>query len=208
MNRLQENSIRQFNSWAKLYDRILFLPFYRANKYLIESLSPIPSSKLLDVGCGTGILLHQLFKKDKSLELFGIDISEEMVRVANRKFVNTSVFIQKNSVMNLPFENNYFDFVTCAFSFHHHPDSEASLREMSRVLKPGGKLALFDPFNDGIFRKIINKTLNLVFREGATNIYKKEEIYKMFQGVGLSHIGQKLYRFYELLTIGEKTIKR
>lgn len=204
MNDLRENSINQFNSWAKDYDKKLFLPFYLANKVVVNYLNPKPSSTILDVGCGTGILLSQLLKLDRKLNLYGVDIAKEMVGVAKQKFENTSVSIQVGSGDNLPFTREFFDYVTCANSFHHHPDSSKSLKEMCRVLKPGGTFVLLDPHNNGIIRKCINKILNVVFKEGKTNIYTKEQLRKLFQQAGFYNIKQKSYRYYELVTIGVK----
>lgn len=204
MDALQKNSIRQFNSWAKNYDQKLFIPFYLSNKVVVDNLDPKQNSKILDVGCGTGILLNQLLKLDSNLELHGVDISKEMVGVAKQKFTNTPVKIQVGSSERLPYSNNYFDYVTCANSFHHHPNSLISLKEMQRVLKPGGKFALLDPFNDGVLRRLINKSLNIIFKEGNTHIYTKEEIKKLFIEAGFSNIKQEPYRFYELLSIGVK----
>ena len=54
MDTLQKNSIRQFNLWAKNYDKKLFIPFYLSNKVVVDKIDPKLNSKILDVGCGTG----------------------------------------------------------------------------------------------------------------------------------------------------------
>ena len=63
MNNLRENSINQFNSWAKDYDQKLFLPFYLANKVVVNYLNPKPDSTILDVGCGNGDMALRLLNK-------------------------------------------------------------------------------------------------------------------------------------------------
>ena len=155
MHKAEKSSIQQFDWWAKNSFLFTYI-FTNLNRRIARLISLQKGSSLLDVGCGWGLLLQTLSQKDKSLKLFGIDISPEMVRVAKRNFQNNKqVEIKEGSADKLPYKSSSFDYVTCILSFHHHPNSQQSLREMYRVLKPKGRLYLFDPFTDGPIRKFI-----------------------------------------------------
>ena len=133
-----------------------------------------------------------------------MDIAPEMVRVARSK-LGTSVEIQRGSANSLPYDDNVFDYVTCATSFHHYPKPDNSLREMFRVLKSGGKLVVLDPFTNGCPRKAICAILDTVFNEKGTRLFTKGQMYEMFNQVGFKYIVQKTYWYYKLMTIGTKT---
>ena len=101
---------------------------------LLEKLAQAtPAERLLDLGCGTGLVLdlaHDLFK-----ELDGIDITDEMLaRVKPRPNVRT----QNASAENIPFADGTFDMVTAYSVLHHIEDLGQVFREVRRTLKPGG----------------------------------------------------------------------
>ncbi len=101
---------------------------------LLEKLAQTTSAeRLLDLGCGTGLILdlaHDLFN-----ELDGIDITEEMlVRVKSRPNVRTQIA----SAENIPFPDNTFDMVTAYGVLHHIADIGQVFHEVRRTLKPGG----------------------------------------------------------------------
>ena len=108
------------------------------------------SDKILDVGCGTGLVsqLHPNF------DVVGLDTSEEMLKRNPYKWI-------KAPAEAIPFPDNTFDFVVCRSLLHHLESPLAGLKEMRRVLKPGGKFVAWEPnlsiFNDWI-RKLAKKT--------------------------------------------------
>ena len=203
MENIEENSKKEFNSWAKTYDSFFnHWYFSHTNKKIVSLLEINPKSSILDVGCGTGILIENLIDKKYS-KIYGIDISQEMVKMAKRKFSkNKKVKIFLGSAVKMPYKNNSFNFITCSNSFHHHPDSLKSLKEMYRILKPVGKLILLDAFKDGIIREIYTKIIQKF--EGRILHYYKDEIYNLFKKVGFSQINQQNLGLLHLITIGEK----
>jgi 2-polyprenyl-3-methyl-5-hydroxy-6-metoxy-1,4-benzoquinol methylase len=205
MQKLEQDSVIQFNLWAKFYT-IFYLPFFFLSKKIIKIIDPKNGSSILDIGCGWGILLKQLFLLDRNLKLYGLDISPKMVNMAKTKFNHSdNVKIQIGSAEKLPYKNSTFDYVTCILSFHHYPNSLISLKEMFRVLKPKGKLFLSDPFTGGLISKLMNVVNRLVFQEKNIRIYTKEQMLKMFKDLGFTNIQQQTHNFYHLLTIGEKS---
>jgi len=204
MDDLEKQSVEQFNTWSKDFDQKRFLPFYFSNKAVLKTLNPQHGSSILDVGCGTGILLQQLRQLGKGLNLYGMDIAPEMVKVARAKF-GKSVELRQGSANSLPYGDNSFDYVTCATSFHHYPNPDNSLREMFRVLKLGGKLVLLDPFTNGFLRKAICEVLGVLFNEKGINLFTKGQMYQLFQKAKFNQIEQKTYLYYKLITVGVKT---
>jgi len=120
---------------ADTYDLKIFDYFRFMQKKVIDQLNIQPNSRFLDLGCGTGWAVHQIANKLNGDGLsVGIDISEGMLKKARQKtnaFKNIS-FV-KSSSDDLPFEDDYFDFIICTNSFHHYPEPEKTLAEVKRV---------------------------------------------------------------------------
>lgn len=200
---LEKQSIIQFDVWAKDFDRKRFLPFYFSNKAISNVVDPKNGETILDIGCGTGILLDQLSKTMNNLKLYGLDISSEMVKVAMSKLGDKAIITQ-GTADALPYPDKFFNCVTCATSFHHYQNPEKSIREMFRVLIPSGKLIILDPCIDGYLRKQICSVLNKISKERDTNLFEKQQMAKMFENAGFENILQKSFLFYKLITMGIK----
>ena len=199
----EKRSIQQFDIWAKDFDRKGFLPFYFSNKAVFNVINPIDGETILDIGCGTGILLNQLYKTMKNLKLYGLDISSGMVNVSKSKLGRNATICQ-GTADTLPYPDNFFNCVTCATSFHHYQNPERSICEMLRVLIPGGRLIILDPYIDGFLRKQICMVLDKISKETDTNIFEKGQMAQMFENAGFIEIFQKSYLFYKLITMGIK----
>ena len=88
MHQLEENSIKQFTQWADNYDNPLTsITFQQTNSHIVKLLNPKPDSSLLDVGCGSGILIQKLLSLNRDIKLFGLDITPKMVEVAKRNLL-------------------------------------------------------------------------------------------------------------------------
>jgi len=114
----------------------------------LSSISQIPLNELiiLDVATGTGDLAFALMKL-KPASVTGVDISEEMLKVAGKKSalkkVNSVSFLTGDSEA-LNFPDKTFDFVTVAFGVRNFEDLEKGISEMHRVLKDGGYLLILE----------------------------------------------------------------
>lgn len=139
------------------------------------------SDKVLDVGCGTGFV-SQLYP---NFDIIGIDISDGMLEK------NPYVW-KKASAESIPFSDNHFDFVVCRSLLHHLEVPSIGLKEMVRVLKPGGKFVCWDP-NAGslasLFRKIFQKTDRFSHLHHS---FKDTELFSMLEEAGLK-ITEKRY---------------
>jgi ubiquinone/menaquinone biosynthesis C-methylase UbiE len=107
------------------------------NKYLFEEISKLQKgAKILDIGCGTGEHLKQLF--DYGFDVIGIEPSENMRKYAEDGLPKGRVI--NGSILNLPFEDKSFDFVYAieVFRYLDKEDNARGFKEIFRVLKPGG----------------------------------------------------------------------
>ncbi|MEX2103189.1 MAG: class I SAM-dependent methyltransferase [Gaiellaceae bacterium] len=99
-----------------------------------------PGSRVLDACCGTGDLA--VAAERAGGHVTGIDFSEEMLARARKK--STSVEWRQGDVMALPFEDGSFDVVTVGFGVRNLEDLESGLRELARIVVPGGRLACLE----------------------------------------------------------------
>ena len=108
---------------------------------------------VLDVGCGGGRTVSKLAAAASEGTVHGIDYSSESVAAAkrlNRHLIDSGrVVIQEASVLALPFPDNSFDLVTGVETHFWWQDLSAGMREVYRVLKPGGRLAIIVEFYNG-----------------------------------------------------------
>lgn len=98
---------------------------------------------LLDIDCGTAPMISLLKEKYPSKKYTGIDLTPKMIEVAKSKNLDNTEFVVGDAE-NLPFKNNSFDIIINSQSFHHYPNPQNFFNEVSRVLKPNGKLILRD----------------------------------------------------------------
>lgn len=98
---------------------------------------------VLEVAIGTGLNIP-FYGKD--LQVTGVDISREMLDIARSRATEADreISLQEGDAHNLAFDDESFDTVVCTFSLCNIPDLHQALREMRRVLRPGGRLVLVD----------------------------------------------------------------
>ncbi len=126
----------------------------------VEKLALKGGEKVLDVCTGTGEMAFLLSEKlRKGGEVVGVDFCEEMLQSAQekaRKIGRKNLFFKKANALNLPFSSGSFDAVTIAFGLRNLTDRKKGLKELRRILKSQGKLAVLDfsPPSSGVTGKI------------------------------------------------------
>ena len=192
MNDQKEKSKAAFNQQAATYDTDMKGQHARSlYPILLDRLSHISYHSALDLGCGTGEMMKQILQTDNCKELYGIDLSEEMLAVAKSKLPDQVKLLLGDSE-SLPFPDNFFDVVYCNDSFHHYPAPRNVLSEVQRVLKPGGTFLMGDCWQPYIGRVIINFYMRHS-KEGDVKIYSETEMVSMlseyFHDVSWERIG-------------------
>jgi demethylmenaquinone methyltransferase/2-methoxy-6-polyprenyl-1,4-benzoquinol methylase len=117
-------------------------------KRAVERTEASPGDSVLDVCCGTGDLSFELAGKvAPGGNVIGSDFSEPMLDLAREKAENRgspSVRFEWADALDLPYDDGRFDAVTVGFGVRNFADRDRGLREMARVLKPGGRLVILE----------------------------------------------------------------
>lgn len=100
-------------------------------------------SRILDVGCGTGALLQPLAARFPAALLAGADPSIAMLEMARARLRDRALLVAARAEA-LPFGDDSFDLVTSTSAMHYFADLDAAVREMHRVIEPGGALVITD----------------------------------------------------------------
>jgi SAM-dependent methyltransferase len=133
---------------------------------------------VLDVGCGGGRTVNKLAAMATQGKVYGVDFSKDSVAVAcktNREWISAGrVEIREGSVSQLPFAADTFDVITAVETHFWWPDLPADMREVLRVLKPGGKLIVIAE----------------IYRGAETKTSKLAEKYLPFSGMALLSVNE------------------
>ena len=163
-----------FDSIAPVYDRLNHLLSFGIDRSWRRRLVRAVSSfcalrggevKVLDMACGTGDISIAL--KRKGLEVIGADISENMLALARKKA--PEIDFRYGDASELPFADGSFDAVTIAFGIRNFDKRAQCIRELHRVLKDGGMLAIaeFSIPRNRLWRGIYTLYFkNILFRRG------------------------------------------
>jgi demethylmenaquinone methyltransferase/2-methoxy-6-polyprenyl-1,4-benzoquinol methylase len=140
-----------FNSIAHKYDflnRFLSMGIDKGwRKKAISYLKPLAPKKILDVATGTGDLALEAMKLNPD-QIIGLDIAEQMLVYGREKIAakgwSDKIQMIKGDSEELPFADNNFDAITVAFGVRNFQNLAKGLKEMNRVLKPGGRLVVLE----------------------------------------------------------------
>lgn len=156
--------------------RVILWKMNRQHSQLTDwGLSHVPIEPhywILDVGCGGGRTISKLAATATRGRVYGVDYSEESVAASQRNNVRSiascRVEIRQGSVSQLPFTDAMFDLVTAVETHFYWPDLPADLREIFRVLKPGGVLLIIAEVYKGGASAISRLAEKYVDRTGMT----------------------------------------
>lgn len=196
-------SKNSFNQQAEKYDTSDYSKYPReCYPFVLNAISNIQFSNVLDLGCGTGVILKELRHKNSAVELFGLDLSENMIAQATRR-LGTTAKLTVGDAENLPYFDNTFDLVCCVESFHHYPNPKKALSEINRVLKKDGLFLLCDTWSKTPIRQIMNFFIRFS-NDGDVHIYSENEINKLLTAAGFSMTSWQLITNHAYLSISKK----
>ena len=144
---------RIFNGIAQGYEgpaRILsYFQYDRWRRYLVSQLNLAPQASVLDVCTGTGLVAIDIARR-KVCRVVGVDLSDRMIERAQRDVrahcLAPMVDLAEGRAESLPFSDQSFDVVVTTFLLRYVQDPQATLCELSRVLRPGGQLVSLEFF--------------------------------------------------------------
>lgn len=200
-----------FNKIAPEYDKmnnIISFGTHKLWRQKVMSKMTFPTgANIIDLATGTADWALALAEKsDQTSKITGLDFSEEMLTVGQKK-VDVSDFADKiklvqGDAMALPFEDATFDIVTIGFGIRNLPDPIKGLTEMYRVLKPGGQLVILEtsqpdnplvkPFWQLYFGKVM-PTFGRIFAKGKYQEYK--------------YLDETTEQFMDYMTLGQALLK-
>src|SRR6516225_1546001 len=168
MSVLNELLLRMFGhprgALGRLGGRIMARSNAECGFWVSDLLQIAPNDGVLEVGFGPGVVTERLTKLAPAGRVAGIDHSIEMVELARARNITTiqkgGVDLQWGSVESLPFGDSTFDMALAINSMHVWPDAIVGLREIRRVMKSGGRIALgFTPYSgqskDGLTNTLV-----------------------------------------------------
>lgn len=143
--------------------------FTKRASFILQSIEDKQPEKVLDAGCGRGFYVHAISMVPFVKEMHGIDVSEDYLNIARKHLNDPKINLQKASIYELPYPDNYFDAVVSSEVMEHLSDDVGALKEIKRVLKPDGIVLisvphlnfpfLWDPLN-WILMKFFNTHIN------------------------------------------------
>jgi ubiquinone/menaquinone biosynthesis C-methylase UbiE len=153
--------------FGKFVGRAMNFGHTKVRRWGLSHISIKPDSYILDVGCGGGKAVKELAMLTPEGKVYGIDYSEEMVQLSKK--VNSTLIKQgfveilHETVSSLPFANNIFDLVTAFEVYYFWPHLSNTLKEIKRVIKPGGTLLIVNEvYKDDQFEKRNSKWVTLL----------------------------------------------
>jgi demethylmenaquinone methyltransferase / 2-methoxy-6-polyprenyl-1,4-benzoquinol methylase len=159
-----------FTSIAPRYDLVNHVLSFNTDRFwwwraarTFDSILKRPDARVLDLCCGTGDMTLALRRRANSgqPQIIGADFSHAMLQRATVKGRETTLRWIEADALRLPFPNSHFDLVTAAFGFRNLADYDAGLREMVRVLRPGGQCGILD---FGEPRGLLGKVYRIYFK--------------------------------------------
>ena len=141
----ETRDVRHFEEWSRRYERSWMQRFLfsRVHSAVLDLAASLPApATVLDAGCGTGRLLRAAAARWPDARLIGVDPAEGMLDVA-RQLTPDATF-HRALAQSLPLPDASVDLVFSTISFHHWRDHAGGVREIARVLRPGGHFILAD----------------------------------------------------------------
>lgn len=187
-----------WNFWADKYDKLWVQKYSLrpTRKYILQAMSEIKSNeniKILDLGCGPGQLINELYENFKNIEITGIDFSDKMIEISKER--NPKASHLKLDVAELNKLKGKYDIIICTHSLPYYKEPEKVFKELSRLLKDNGRVFMGFASGDNFYDKLALSFVKLT--TGPANYPSdrkfKELISSYFQVETLKVIKKKFF---------------
>ena len=194
--------LKEYTAIAATYDRRWSAYLDASLSMTLQVVSDLPATRVLDIACGTGLLLKRLTDRADHLELVGIDRVPAMLDAAKENIGHAATLLE-GEAENLPFDDAGFDLITSTNALHYFPDAIAALQEMRRVISPGGNLVITDWCRDYFWMKLLDRILPWT-QHAHVHTYSTTELEQKLSENGfkvVSRTRKKINWFWGLMTI-------
>ena len=223
-----------FDKISFKYDFFNHLATFYIDKYwryqFIRRLNVKTEMNVLDIATGTGDVIIKICTKNKDINGIGFDCSQNMLEMAKNKSKKKKIANLKyihGYAEKLPFENNSIDIITISFGMRNFSNYEDALKEINRVLKPNGTLAILEfcrPKNS-LFQKLFSFYFNNIIPiigkiltgeklfdylpESVNNFFSKNELLEEIESFGFKNTYAKNLTFGICsIIIGSKSVNQ
>ncbi len=208
MNDYEKKIKLKFRLIAYWYDIFEIFLLSKKNNPRIALAEKIPDMpvKILDVCIGTANTSIKIARKNKKNLITGIDLSPDMIAVANKKIRKMNIDninIRQMNAVNMDFKNNAFDIVMITFGLHEMDFMLMNnvLKEMHRVLKKRGILYIVDFTKEkNLINKMIMNIYLKIFEPGHMKSFINYDWKSLLKNIGLNVTGIEKYRFSQMIT--------
>ncbi len=205
-----------YHNYDKMNSIISFQQHIKWRKYTMDIMNVPKGASALDLCCGTAdwtLALGEAVGQDGVVK--GLDFSENMLSIGKQKVIEKgyhNIELVHGNAMELPFEDHTFDYVTIGFGLRNVPDYMTVLKEMERVLKPGGMAVCLETsqptmfgykqlyyayfrFVMPLFGKLFAKSFSEYswLQESARDFPGMKELAVMFERAGLQNVHFKAF---------------
>ena len=188
----QDSIVAEYDRLSRVYDSRWSFYIEATTRETLRRLPLEPADQVLDVGCGTGALLHAVKHQHSGITLAGVDPVPGMLDVARGRLPE-DVELREAWAERLPFEDGRFDAIVSCNMFHYIREPRAALAEMHRVLRPGGRLMITDWCDDYLTCRLCDYVLRR-FNRAHYRTYRGAECARLLQETGQEGIHIDRYR--------------
>jgi demethylmenaquinone methyltransferase/2-methoxy-6-polyprenyl-1,4-benzoquinol methylase len=181
-------------------------------RFAVKKMRFFKTKRFLDIACGTGDLSIDAARRYPGITAHGVDFVQEMIHVGEQKINQEGlagrIRLMTGDALHLPFRDNMFDVAAMAFGIRNIPDRQGALREMLRVIVPGGQVMILEMTftRNRLFRAFYNIYLNHVLprlarrfssnpaayhylADSIMNFPTPGEFTALMEGVGIQNVG-------------------
>ena len=155
----------------------------------LQMLAPSRGERILDVGAGKGTVADRVMRASAGAEVHGVDPNEKRVAAMKREF--PLILSSVATVECLPYADSYFDKVYSTMALHHFSDLAQAIREVARVLRPGGSFVVLEVEpNSGLgrvfkfFGRVIGEQMGMLAIEELQGRLESEGSFKVVRSGG------------------------